>query len=118
MSRKDDSVYFGHMLDACRKISGRTASLSRAEYDGDEFLRLALVHLVQVIGEAARRVSEAGRAANPGIPWREITGMRHKIVHDYMDVSQDVLWEVVSKDIPPLEEQLARVAPPEAPDGE
>ncbi len=113
MSHKDDSVYFGHMLDACRKISGRAGPLSRAEFDADEFLRLALVHLVQVIGEAARRVSEVGRKAHPGIPWREITGMRHKIVHDYMDVSQDVLWEVVTKDIPPLEGLLATIASPE-----
>jgi uncharacterized protein with HEPN domain len=72
------------------------------DYDNDENLRLALAHLVQVIGEAARRVSPSGQTTHPQIPWREITGMRHKIVHDYLNVDEDVVWEVVTGDLPPL----------------
>ena len=87
---KDDRVYLGHMLDMARKAVDKTRDLSRAAYDEDENLRLALAHLVQVIGEAARRVSPAGQAAHPEIPRREITGMRHKIVHDYMDLGETI----------------------------
>jgi uncharacterized protein with HEPN domain len=99
---KDDKVYLGHMLDMARKAVGKTRDVSRAEYDQDENLRLALAHLVQVIGEAARRVSPTGQAARPEIPWREITGMPHKIVHDYLDVDEDIVWEVVTRDLPSL----------------
>ncbi len=99
---KDDRGYLGHMLDIVRKAVGKTREVSRTAYDQDENLRLALADLVQVIGEAARRVSPAGQAAHPEIPWREITGMRHKIVHDYLDVDEDIVWEVVTKDLPSL----------------
>ena len=80
---KDDGLYFAHMLDMARRAIGKTQGIGEDIYDGDENLRLALAHLVQVIGEAARRVSPEGRAAHPEIPWFEITGMRSKIVHDY-----------------------------------
>lgn len=99
---KDDQVYLGHMLDTARKIQSKIQALDRAQYNGDENLRLALVHLVQVLGEAARRVSPEQQAAAPRIPWRAVTGMRHKIVHDYLDVDEDIVWAVVTQDIPPL----------------
>jgi uncharacterized protein with HEPN domain len=112
MRSKDDLVYLGHMLDIARKISDKVHGLTRETFDADEDLRLALAHLVQVIGEAARCVSEDGKSRFSAIPWREIIGMRHKIVHDYMDVSFEVLWVVVSKDIPPLLSELEKIAPP------
>lgn len=99
---KDDMIYLGHMLDTAQKIATKVHGVSRQIYDDDENLRLALAHLVQVIAEAARRVSSHSQIAYAHIPWREMIGMRHKIVHDYMDVDEDVVWEVVTKDIPPL----------------
>jgi uncharacterized protein with HEPN domain len=105
---KGDDLYLGHMLDMARKACEKTQGLARAEYDTDENLRLALAHLIQVIGEAARRVSPEGRAAHPEIPWREITGIRHKIVHDYMDLNEDVIWEVATQDLPNLVGKLKR----------
>lgn len=99
---KDDQIYIGHMLDTARKIRDKTQGVSHEQYDTDENLRLALVHLVQVLGEAARRVSPTMQAAHPDIPWRAITGMRHKIVHDYLDVDEDIVWAVATRDIPPL----------------
>jgi uncharacterized protein with HEPN domain len=98
------------MLDTARKVCGKSGGLTRERFDADEDLRLALLHLVQVIGEAARRVSAETQAAHPEIPWREITGMRHKIVHDYMDISEGVLWEVVTKDLPRLLPDLEEIA--------
>ncbi len=116
MPRKDDMVYFGHMLDIGRKVAERMQRLTRKDFDANEDLRLALAHLVQIIGEAARRVSEEGRRAHPEIPWRQITGIRHKIVHDYMDIKESVLWEVVLTDIPPLLAALEKIVPPEEPE--
>lgn len=113
MSQKDDMVYFGHMLDTARKVAERTRGLTRERFNANEDLRLALAHLVQVIGEAARRISDEGRLAHPEIPWRQIMGMRHKIVHDYMDIKESILWEVVTKDMPPLLSALERIVPPD-----
>jgi len=108
---KDDRVYIQHMLETAQKISAKVAPTDRAAYDADENLRLALVHLVQRIGEAARRVSPATQAGYPDIPWRESIGMLHKIVHDYLNVDEDVVWAVVIGDIPPLAATLARLLP-------
>jgi uncharacterized protein with HEPN domain len=111
MTRRDDSLYFGHMLDIASKACKIVQGLDREAYDADETLRLALTHLVQVIGEAAQRVSPEGRTAHPEIPWREITGTRHKIVHDYLSVDEDVIWQVVTQDLPPLVATLQRIVP-------
>ena len=101
------------MLDMARKAAGRIEGKSRADYDGDEDLRIVIAHLVQIIGEAAARVSAPTRDANPELPWRQITGMRHRIVHDYMHVDDDVLWEVATGDLPRLIAVLEKIVPPE-----
>jgi len=91
-----DLVYVGHMLDMARKAVAKTAGLSRQVNDEDENLRLALTHLVQVIGEAAGG---------------DIVGMRHKVVHDYLGVDEDIVWQVVTEDLPKLAVTLERLVP-------
>lgn len=113
MPPKDDRLYLGHMLDTARQAFSKVQGKSRAEYDQDENLRLALAHLIQTIGEAARRVTPETQKANPRIPWSEVIGMRHKIVHDYLDVDFDIIWEVVTNDLPGLVKQLAGIIPEE-----
>ncbi len=76
--------------------------MTRESFLADENLQLALTHLVQVIGEAARKVSPAFRAIHDQIPWTSIVGMRHRVVHDYLDVDLDLVWEVCSMEIPRL----------------
>jgi len=106
-----DLVYVGHMLDMARKAAAKVQDLPRDAYDADENLRLALIHLVQVIGEAARQVSRDFTAAHPEIPWENIVGMRHKVVHDYLGVDEDIVWQVVTADLPPLIAALERLVP-------
>ncbi len=108
---KDDLVYVGHMLDTARKVLSRVKGKSRRQYDEDENLRLALAHLIQVLGEAARRVSTDFQEAHREIPWNEIIGMRHKIVHDYLELDEDIVWEVVTTDLPLLAAALDRIVP-------
>lgn len=108
---KDDLVYVGHMLDVSRSIAEKVAGTSRAAFDADENLRLALVHLIQTIGEAARRVSPAFQQSQPQIPWGNIIGMRHRVVHDYINIDYDLVWEVVTLDIHPLLAELEKIVP-------
>ena len=82
---KDELVYVGHMLDTAHEALSLVRGKTRQDYDSDTALRLALTHLIQVIGEAARRVSSPFRERHPEIPWDAIAGMRSKIVHDYME---------------------------------
>jgi uncharacterized protein with HEPN domain len=108
---KDDWVYVSHMLDTARQGLRIASGKSRAQYDDDETLRLALTHIIQVIGEAAQRVSTEFRQEHPEIPWHEIIGMRHRIVHNYLYVDEDVIWEVVQQDLFPLVKALQYIVP-------
>ena len=83
--------------------------MDRAAFDQDENLHLAIVHLIQNIGEAAARVSDDYRTSQPDIPWREIVGMRHKIVHDYLHVNYDIVWVVANSRLPTLIVQLESI---------
>ena len=111
--QKDDLVYAGHMLDMARKACAKVEGTARPDFDADENLRLALAHLIQTIGEAARHVSPAFQEANHSVPWGLIVGMRHKVVHDYLHVDYDIVWDVVTTDLPPLVAELERIVPPE-----
>ncbi len=102
----DDRVFVGQMYDLGRKIDDRAQGLDRAGFDADEDVRLALTHLIQTLGEAARRVSAGFQAAHPEIPWSEIIGMRHKIVHDYLSINFDLVWDVSRFEVPRLLAQL------------
>jgi uncharacterized protein with HEPN domain len=103
---KDDRVYLVHMLEAARKVMARTTGLDRTRYDADENLRFALTHLLQVIGEAARRVGDTVRQQLALVPWRQITGMRHRIVHDYLSIDFGVVWDTATLSVPALIPQL------------
>jgi uncharacterized protein with HEPN domain len=109
MSQRDDQVYIGHMIDTANKAIGFVAGLSREDFDDNEQLRLAITHLLQVIGEAARRVSLDFRNAHPEIPWKAIVGMRSKVVHDYLNVDEDVVWDTVKNDLTPLLLELEKL---------
>jgi uncharacterized protein with HEPN domain len=106
---KDDFVYVGHMLDMSRKALDLVQGRSREEFERNEALALALTHLLQVIGEAARKVSKPFAEQNPGIPWRAIIGMRHKVVHDYLYVDRDIVWDVATKNLEPLAAELDKI---------
>lgn len=115
--RRDDLVYVRHMEDLTRSVVGKVRGRTRDEFDEDENLRLAVAHLIQTTGEAASRVSDRFRAAHPELPWRHIVGMRHKIVHDYMDIDFDIVWDVATADMPGLLAILVDIAgDPSAPD--
>jgi uncharacterized protein with HEPN domain len=111
--QKDDEVYLGHMLDIARKARQFVEKNDRTAFDTDEPLRIALAHLLQVIGEAARHVSRDFQDSHPQIPWNLIIGMRHKVVHDYMNVDEDVVWRTITLDLPPLIAVLESLRPPE-----
>jgi uncharacterized protein with HEPN domain len=113
--QKDDMVYLGHMLDTGRLIVRKVTRKSQADFDADEDLRLALTHLVQTFGESARRISAAFQDAHPQIPWKKVIGMRHKVVHDYLHVDYQIVWEVSTVNLPPIVAELEKMVLPNTP---
>ena len=109
MSTIDPLVRPHHMLDAARKARQFTQGRTRADLDTDEMFALALVRLLEVIGEAANAVTEDIRNRAPQIPWKEIAGTRNRLVHGYFDVDLDIVWEIVTADLPPLITALERL---------
>jgi uncharacterized protein with HEPN domain len=104
-----DQVYVGHMLELAQKAVQRTVGLSRADYERNEDLQMVLTHLIQNLGESARRVSAEYQHAHPEIPWHSIIGMRHKIVHDYLDVDHYIVWDVATVELGRLMPALERL---------
>jgi len=80
------------MLDAAQEAAALVAGLSREEFDRDRALRLALVRLLEIAGEAASRVPPEYREAHPAIPWIGVVGLRNRLVHGYDEVDYDVVW--------------------------
>lgn len=109
MSRHEDEVRLGHMLDHAAEAVEMCRGRQRADIDSDRMLNLAMVRLIEIVGEAADRVSKQGQASRAEIPWREIIGMRNRIVHGYDEVNFDILWAVIHDDLPPLIEKLRDV---------
>jgi uncharacterized protein with HEPN domain len=105
MSR-DDDVRIRHMIDAIEAALRFAKGRERADLDTDEMLLFALVRAVEIVGEAASKLSAEGRGQLPQVPWNSVTGMRNRLVHAYFDIDRDILWATVTQALPPLLEQL------------
>lgn len=117
MSRHDDSVRIEHMLMHAREAVELASGKSRSDLDRERLLNLGLVRLVEVVGEASSRVSEAGQSRYPNVPWAQIRGMRNRLIHGYDAVDFDILWDVIRLDLPALIAELERGGGPEGQSG-
>lgn len=102
----DDQAFIGHMIDMARTAQRFIEGATREDLDRDEKLQLALVRALQVIGEAAWRVSDEFKAATPAFPWKQIAGFRHRVVHDYFAVDYDIVWRVATRELQPMIDAL------------
>ncbi|UCC87064.1 MAG: DUF86 domain-containing protein [Anaerolineales bacterium] len=102
MSKRDPLVFYQHMLDHSREAVALVQGKMRADIDTERLLNLALVRLLEIIGEAANRISEEEQARHPEIPWPQIVSLRNRLIHGYDSVDFDILWQIVTEDLPPL----------------
>lgn len=110
MPSHDDGLRLRHMLEAAQKAVAFSEHRARKDLDADEQFALALTRLLEIIGEAAGSVSEAIRENNPAIHWRAIISTRNRLIHGYFDVDLDVLWNIVTHDLPVLIRELERLS--------
>jgi uncharacterized protein with HEPN domain len=101
--RPDDRIRLVHMLEAVREALSFARNRGRADLDVDRMLLRALVKDIEIVGEAASRVSDDTRAELPRIPWAAIVATRNRLIHAYFDINLDVLWETIAVDLPALE---------------
>ena len=109
-----DDAYILDMLLAARKIQRYCQGIAWNEFGLQEVLQDAVLRLIQIIGEAAWKLSTEYREIHPEIPWQEIIGMRHRLVHEYFHIDLERVWDVVQKDIPVLSAQLNPLVPKES----
>jgi uncharacterized protein with HEPN domain len=109
-----DAGYLWDMLQAARAVQRFVAAAERTAYLNDELLQAAVERKLEIIGEAARKLSAAFQQSHAEVPWSKIAGQRHVLAHDYGRIEHDRIWEVAMVHIPALVAQLERLLPPES----
>ena len=109
MSIIDDRTRILHMLDASRKAIIYGKKYTRQDIENNEILRLALVKIIEIVGEAAAKTSLPLQKAHPEVPWPQIISMRNRLVHGYFDINLDILWQTIKEDLPVLIPQLEKI---------
>jgi uncharacterized protein with HEPN domain len=102
---KDERVYLLHAIEAIDAILSYTAD-GRDEFLADRKTQDAVIRNIEIIGQAVKGVSDETRALEPSVPWRQIAGMRDKLIHEYFGVDLNLVWEVVEHDLPAVRPQL------------
>jgi uncharacterized protein with HEPN domain len=108
-----DDAYLLDMLLAARKIRDFTDDVTWEKFQDDELTQNGIMHLIQIIGEAARKVSPDYQQQHPEIPWDRIIGMRNRLVHEYFRIIPERVWDVVEKNIPALIRLIEPLVPPD-----
>ena len=104
----DDNDRLRHIRDAIRKIQRHFDAEDADTFARDAFAVDGHVRNLLIVGEAAYKLTETGRAAVPGVPWSQIARMRHRLVHDYFDVDVELVFVTIRDDLPPLLEAVER----------
>ncbi len=102
MSQTDDRNRLRHMLDHAREAVAFVHGKTRRDLQRDRLLQLGVVRLIEIVGEAAARVSKETQDAHPDIPWAQIVSTRNRLIHGYDFVDYDILWQTVEEDLPVL----------------
>jgi uncharacterized protein with HEPN domain len=114
---KDDVIRMRHMLEAANHAVSFAAGKTRRDLDHDYMLTFALVRAVELIGEAASKISRDFQLRFNEIPWRQIVGIRNRLIHGYDQINLDILWETVSVALPPFVQVLERIIASELKEG-
>jgi uncharacterized protein with HEPN domain len=107
---KDPRVYLAHILERIERIE--EYAQERSAFFGDRTSQDAVLYNLMVVGEAAKRIDDAYRAAHPEVPWRIMAATRDALIHDYPGVSLQQVWQIVERDLPPLKAAILALLPP------
>ena len=108
-----DDARLMDILLACREAEDYVRGVSWEEFQEDRKLQRALCMVLEIVGEAARAVSKECKARHKDIPWRDLVGIRNRIIHEYFRLDLKIIWEIARKDIPALLAMVEPLVPPE-----
>jgi len=106
---KDNLAYIDHILKCIRKIRKFVKGIDKKEFARNEMLQDAVIRNFEVIGEASKKITADFKKVYYDLPWKEISGMRDKLIHDYLGVDIDVIWETIEQDLPVLHKALKKI---------
>ncbi len=106
---KDDKAYVEHILMCISKIYNYTKDINKDKFEREEMVQDAVIRNIEIIGEATKKISDNLKSSYLKIPWKEMAGMRDKLIHDYMGVDIDVVWKTIEIDLPELENLLKSI---------
>jgi len=109
MSERAEIEFLNDIREAADRIARYVGDMSYEGFLADTKTQDAVIRNIEIIGEATRGISEQLRAANPHIPWKSMAGMRDRLIHHYFGVNLDIVWEVVSTELPPLTSELTTI---------
>lgn len=110
MPKRDPDLLVEDMLTAIRKIDRYTSGMDQELFRQDEKTVDAVVRNLEILGEATRQMPEDFAAGHPDVPWRQIAGLRNRIVHDYFGLDMEIIWEVIRNDLPQLQAWLENLS--------
>lgn len=108
--RDEDRVRLLHMLEATDTLAQFLLGRSRGDLDQDRMLLFAVIHAIEILGEAASKISQETRAVTPQIPWASIVSMRNRLIHGYFDIDPTIVWKTATVEIPALVPLLRELA--------
>ena len=108
MAKPADKIYISHILEATRLIKEFVKGKSLQDFQNEPMRSSAVVRQLEVIGEAAKRLSIEMREDASNLPWRKIMGMRDFLIHDYIEVDIEMVWKAATQDVPELSKELEK----------
>ena len=109
MTEKSQTVFIRHILENIEKIEDFSKGISKEELKNDELRKYAIVRAIEIIGEAVKNLSSEFKEKHKDIPWKEIIGTRDIMIHKYFGVDLEVVWDIISNNLPDLKKKLKSV---------
>ena len=106
---KEDLAFIEHILDSISAIEEFSGNINKKEFSADRLRQSAIVREIEIIGEAAKNVSETVKGKYPEIEWKEIAGTRDKMIHHYFGVDLNIIWDIIKINLPPLKIKMLKI---------